>query len=208
MDTLAAAETPLVSAMNLFSLQGKHALVTGGSRGIGAAMAHALADAGCSVCIAQHDVTNTTVADAIRAKGVRAELLQCNLSNMDEARGLFPKALEVMGGQIDILINCAGTLHRKPSVDVTEQEWDSVVDVNLKALFLVCQGAGRHMIPRRSGKIVNVSSLNSFIGGEIVASYAASKGAVSQLTKSLSNEWARYNIQVNAIAPGSIATDM
>lgn len=226
MATLAAAATPDVHALELFSLKGKNALITGGSRGIGAAMAHALADAGASICIAQRDVSNTTTADAIRAKGTKVEIVACDLTKMDEAKAGFQKALDVMDDRIDILINCGGLLKRKETVLVTEEDWDSlrlsrfhsniplliikqqVIDVNLKALFFICQAAGRHMVPRKAGKIVNVSSLNAFIGGEIVASYAASKGAVSQLTKALSNEWARHNIQVNAIAPGSIATDM
>jgi 2-dehydro-3-deoxy-D-gluconate 5-dehydrogenase len=227
----AAASTPQIPAPELFLLVGKNALITGGSRGIGRAMAIALAEAGASVCIAQRDLENTATADAIRAKGGKAQMVQCDLRNMEEAKGVFQKALDVMDGRIDILINCSGLLKRKPSLEVSEEEWDSVrfgpwrfsfsvhtrlltdfktqvVDVNLKALFFVCQAAGAHMVPRREGKIVNVASLNSFIGGETVASYAASKGAVSQLTKALSNEWAKYNIQVNAIAPGSIAADM
>ncbi|KAF7556198.1 hypothetical protein G7Z17_g1625 [Cylindrodendrum hubeiense] len=208
MTTLAAAPTPDVHALELFSLKGKNALITGGSRGIGAAMAHALADAGASICIAQRDVSNTTVADAIRAKGGKAEIIQCDLTKMDEVKAVFQKALDVLDDRIDILINCGGLLKRKETILVTEEDWDSVIDVNLKALFFICQAAGRHMVPRKSGKIINVSSLNAFIGGEIVASYASSKGAVSQLTKALSNEWAKYNIQVNAIAPGSIATDI
>ncbi|KPM41820.1 hypothetical protein AK830_g4710 [Neonectria ditissima] len=208
MATLAAAPTPDVPALDLFSLKGKNALITGGSRGIGAAMAHALADAGASICIAQRDVSNTTVADAIRAKGTKVEIVHCDLTNMEDAKGVFQKALDVLDDRIDILVNCGGLLKRKEALLIDEEEWDSVLGVNLKALFFVCQAAGRHMIPRRTGKIVNVASIYSFIAGGIVASYVASKGGVSQLTKALSNEWAKYNIQVNAIAPGSIATEM
>ncbi|KAK7417871.1 hypothetical protein QQX98_004346 [Neonectria punicea] len=177
MATLTAAPTPNVPALDLFSLKGKNALVTGGSRGIGAAMAHALSDAGASLCLAQRDVSNTATADAIRAKGTRVEIVSCDLTSMGDVKGVFQKALDVL-------------------------------DVNLQALFFICQSAGQHMIPRKTGKIVNVASINSFIGGEIITSYSASKGAVAQLTKALSNEWAKHNIQVNAIAPGSIATDM
>ncbi|KAK7415465.1 hypothetical protein QQZ08_012332 [Neonectria magnoliae] len=208
MADLAAAPTPNVPALDLFSLKGKNALVTGGSRGIGAAMAHALADAGASLCLAQRDVNNTVTADAIRAKGTRVEIVHCDLTSMEDVKGVFQKALDVMDDRVDILINCGGLLKRKETVLVSEEEWNSVLDVNLKALFFICQSAGQHMIPRKTGKIVNVASINSFIGGEIVASYSASKGAVAQLTKALSNEWAKHNIQVNAIAPGSIATDM
>ncbi|KAH7166377.1 hypothetical protein EDB81DRAFT_712871 [Dactylonectria macrodidyma] len=208
MSDPAPSHTPNIPALELFSLKGKNALVTGGSRGIGAAMAIALADAGASICIAQRDVSNTETADAIRAKGNRVEIVPCDLTKMDDVKTVFQKALDVMDDRIDILVNCGGLLKRRESTLVTEEDWDSVIDVNVKALFFICQAAGKHMVPRKSGKIVNVSSLNAFIGGEIVASYSASKGAVSQLTKALSNEWARHNVQVNAIAPGSIATDI
>lgn len=224
MTTLAAAPTLNVPALQLFSLRGKNALITGGTRGIGAAMAHALADAGASLCMAQRDVVNTTTADEIRAKGAQVKVVSCDLANFDDAKGVFQKALDVMDGRIDILVNCGGLLKRYPAFDVTEEDWDSVrlfignichaantrqvINVNQKALFFVCQAAGRHMVPRRSGKIVNVASINSFIGAENLAPYSASKGAVAQLTKALSNEWAKHNIQVNAIAPGAIETDM
>ncbi|KAM0429981.1 hypothetical protein ACHAPT_005987 [Fusarium lateritium] len=208
MSAPAAEPTSQVPALELFSLKGKNALVTGGSRGIGAAISIALADAGASVCIAQRDTSNTETADAIRARGVKAQILPCELGDMEAVKGIFQKALDVMDGRIDILVNCGGILKRKESLSVLEEEWDAVMDVNLKALFLLCQAAGRHMVPRRSGKIVNIASINSFIGGENYAPYSSSKGGVSQLTKALSNEWAKHNVQVNAIAPGYVATDM
>ncbi|WAO95856.1 Hypothetical protein NCS54_01350100 [Fusarium falciforme] len=208
MSTPAAEPTPQIPALDLFSLRGKNAFVTGGSRGIGAAIAIALADAGASVCIAQRDTTNTDTADDIRDRGVRAEIILCDLGDMDAVKGVFQQALDVMDGRIDILVNCGGILKRKEALSVSEEEWDAVMDVNLKALFFLCQAAGRHMVPRRSGKIVNIASINSFIGGENYAPYSSSKGGVSQLTKALSNEWAKHNVQVNAIAPGYVATDM
>ncbi|KAL6366026.1 hypothetical protein LRP88_00119 [Fusarium phalaenopsidis] len=207
MSTLAAELTPQIPALDLFSLSGKNAFVTGGSRGIGAAIAIALADVGASVCIAQRDTTNTDTADAIRDRGARAEIVSCDLGDMDAVKGVFQQALDAMEGRIDILVNCGGILKRKEVLSVSEEEWD-VMDVNLKALFFLCQAAGRHMVPRRSGKIVNIASINSFIGGENYAPYSSSKGGVSQLTKALSNEWAKHNVQVNAIAPGYVATDM
>ncbi|KAI5459440.1 hypothetical protein BGZ63DRAFT_361192 [Mariannaea sp. PMI_226] len=205
---MAANHTPQVPALELFSLKGKNALITGGSRGIGARMAEAIAEAGAAVCIAQRDVSNTETVDAIRAKGAKAEIISCDLSQIDDFEPVFQEALSLMGGHIDILINCGGILKRAEAVAVTEHEWDSVFDVDVKALFFICQAAGRHMIPRRTGKIVNIASINSFRGGDVIAPYAASKGAVAQLTKALSNEWAKHNIQVNAIAPGYVATDM
>ncbi|KAI8712756.1 hypothetical protein NCS52_01374600 [Fusarium sp. LHS14.1] len=195
-------------ALDLFSLRGKNAFVTGASRGIGAAIAITLADAGASVCIAQRGATNTDTVDSIRARGARAEIVLCDLGDMDAVKGVFQQALDVMDGRIDILVNCGGILKRKEVLSVSEEEWDAVMDVNLKALFFLCQAAGKHMVPRRSGKIVNIASINSFIGGENYAPYSSSKGGVSQLTKALSNEWARHNVQVNAIAPGYVATDM
>ncbi|KAF5004271.1 hypothetical protein FDECE_9227 [Fusarium decemcellulare] len=204
----AAEATPQVPSLELFSLKGKNALVTGGSRGIGAAIAIALADAGASVTIAQRDTSNTQTVDAIRGKGVKAQALACELGDVEAAKDIFQRALDVNDGKIDILVNCGGVLKRNPSLSVTEQEWDTVFDVNVKSLFFICQAAGRHMVPRRSGKIINVASINSFVGGENHGPYSASKGAVSQLTKALRNEWAKHNVQVNAIAPGYVATDM
>ncbi|KAF2191623.1 NAD(P)-binding protein, partial [Zopfia rhizophila CBS 207.26] len=165
-------------------------------------------EAGALICIAQRDMRNTSTADRIRAKGAKAEIVQCDLRDMEDAKGVFQKALDNMDGRIDITVNCGGLLMRKGSVDISQEEWDSVVDISLKALFFICQAAGRHMIPLRQGKIVNIASLNSFIGGEMVASNCASKGGVSRLTEALSNEWAKYKILVNAIAPGSVATDI
>lgn len=126
MSTPQAAHTPLVPAPALFSVKGKHALITGGSRGIGQAMAHALADAGASICLAQRDLTNTTTAAALRAKGIRVELVQCDLTCMQDAKEVVPKAVELMNGRIDIVVNCGGLLKRKPSTEVSEDDWDSV----------------------------------------------------------------------------------
>ncbi|KAB5584721.1 hypothetical protein GE09DRAFT_944865 [Coniochaeta sp. 2T2.1] len=202
------AQTPAVPVFDLFSLKGKHVLITGGSRGIGAAMAIALAQAGADICLAQNNISNTSTADSIRELGRRATIIPCDLKDIAQAKAVFGQALAVMGDRIDVLVNCGGLLQRKGSTDITEEDWDNILDVNLKALFFICQAAGRHMIPRRQGKILNVASLNSFIGGDRVTTYAASKGGVTQVTKALSNEWAKHNIQVNAVAPGSVATDI
>jgi 2-dehydro-3-deoxy-D-gluconate 5-dehydrogenase len=129
----AAAQTPNVSALDLFSLKGKNVLITGGSRGIGAAMAVALAQAGASVCIAQSKTSNTSTADSIRDLGVKAEIIACNLKKVEDAKEIFPKALEVMDGRIDILVNCAGLLQRKDSVDITEEDWDNVSVISFRS---------------------------------------------------------------------------
>lgn len=126
MSTPTAEPTPQMPALDLFSLKGKTAFVTGGSRGIGAAIAIALADAGTSVCIAQRDTTNTDTADAIRARGVRAEIVSCDLGDMDAVKKVFQQALDAMDGRIDILVNCGGILKRKEVLSVSEEEWDAV----------------------------------------------------------------------------------
>jgi len=202
-----------MSSPALFSLAGKNVLITGASRGIGAACAIALAEAGASICLVQRppseDVEpNVKTLNAILALGVTAKTVYCDLDDMDAVKHVFQTALDVMGGQIHILVNCAGIQRRWPSVDFPESDWDKVLDVNLKAVWLLCQAAGRHMIPLRRGKIINFCSLLTFQGGLTVPAYAAAKGALGQVTKALSNEWSQHNIQVNGICPGYIATDM
>jgi 2-deoxy-D-gluconate 3-dehydrogenase len=127
MSATAAAASLEVPALDLFSLEGKNALVTGGSRGIGAAMAMALADAGADVCIAQQNRANSTTAENIRAKGRKVEIIECDLSKMADVETLFPKALDALGGRVDILVNCGGLLQRKASIGVTEADWDYVI---------------------------------------------------------------------------------
>jgi len=204
----ACEPTPSVHVSELFSLKGQVALVTGGSRGIGEACAIAMAQAGAAICLAQRDVSNHSVRDKILACGVKCEIVPCDLADIEAVKTLFDRALEVMGGQIHILFNCGGMQHRSPALDFSEEMWDKVIDVNLKSLFLLSQAAGRHMLPLRRGKIINIASLTTFIGGVNIPAYASSKGAVGQLTKALSNEWSKHNVQVNAIAPGYIATDI
>lgn len=193
--------------------------------GIGAAIAIALAQAGAAVIIAQRDVNNTATRDAIRAAGGSAEVVAADLGDVSDAKEVFGRALDV--ADVSILVNCGGILRRNDSVDIEVDEWNSVsdasrdasnrrlmqdrlqvLDVNLNSLFFLSQAAGKHFIPKGRGTIINVASLNSFVGGSRVASYAAAKAAVTSLTKALSNEWSKHNIRVNAIAPGSIATDM
>ncbi|ORY24472.1 hypothetical protein BCR39DRAFT_566597 [Naematelia encephala] len=199
--------TPTVSSLELFSLKGQTALVTGGSRGIGQAIAIALAQAGARIVLAQRDVGNTATRDAIRALSTECEIVHCDLTDLDDVKTVFQRTLQVVN-EVHILVNCGGMLMREDTVNVSEQDWTKVINVNLNSLFLLSQSAGRHMVPLRRGKIINIASLNSFIGGYRVASYSAAKGAVVSLTKALSNEWAKHNIHVNAIAPGSIATDI
>ncbi|WVQ78846.1 hypothetical protein IAT38_000937 [Cryptococcus sp. DSM 104549] len=210
----ALAGTPAVPSPALFSLSGQTALITGGSRGIGASIALSLAQAGANIILAQRDVSNTSTKDVISksAQGVKSEIIKCDLNDLEDVKETFGRALKVADGWgtggVEILVNCGGMLKRDDTVDVGLDDWNLVLNVNLNSLFILSQAAGKHMIARGGGSILNIASLNSFIGGYRVASYSAAKGAVIQLTKALSNEWSKYNVRVNAIAPGSIATDI
>jgi len=201
-----------IPSPQLFSLSGQNVLITGATRGIGAACAIALAQAGASICLVQREPTNgvspnLATFNTIRALGVKVEVVYCDLGDLEATKGVFQKALDVMGG-IHILVNCAGIQRRSPSLDFAESDWDDVLDINLKSVWLLSQAAGRHMVPLRRGKIINFCSLLTFQGGLTVPAYAAAKGALGQLTKALSNEWSQHNVQVNGICPGYIATDM
>ncbi|EOQ99291.1 hypothetical protein E3P92_02851 [Wallemia ichthyophaga] len=194
----------------LFGLQGQNVLITGATRGIGQACAIGLAKAGAKhVILVQRDTSNTATKDQITQAGSKADIVIADLSDMDAVKGVFDKAVRVAdGGHIDVLINCGGIQRRSPSTEFSESDWDDVINVNLKSVWLLSQAAGRHMVPRRHGKIINFGSLLSFQGGFTVPAYASAKGAVGQLTKALSNEWSKENVNVNAIAPGYVATDM
>jgi 2-dehydro-3-deoxy-D-gluconate 5-dehydrogenase len=189
-----------------FNLAGKVAVVTGGTRGIGQGIALGLAEAGADIVLLQRS-TDTTTQEKIKGLGVRCEIVQCDLENLDEVKQAIPRAIEALGS-VDILINNAGIQRRSPAVDFSEQDWDDVLTVNLKAVWLLCQQAGRHMLEKNNGKIINIASLVSFQGGVYVPAYASAKGAVGQLTKALANEWSSKGINVNAIVPGYIATEM
>ncbi|KAI6040927.1 hypothetical protein EDC04DRAFT_2673420 [Pisolithus marmoratus] len=202
--------TPDRPSLQLFSLAGKNVLITGATRGIGAACAIALAQAGAAICLVQRpgNRPNVETVNTIRGLGGNVNVVECDLGDMDAVRGLFDRALAAMEGSIHVLVNCAGIQRRSPSVDFLERDWDDVLDVNLKSVWLLSQAAGRHMVPLRRGKIINFCSLLTFQGGITVPAYASAKGALGQLTKALSNEWSQFNIQVNGICPGYIATDM
>ena len=192
--------------MNRFRLDGKRALVTGASKGIGAAIALALAEAGADVACHGNSSAPDETAERVRALGRQALALRGDLGTREAAPSLVEQTLAKFE-RIDILVNNAGTIRRAPAVDYSEADWDAVIDVNLRSVFRLCQLAGRGMLERGRGKIVNIASLLSFQGGITVPAYAASKGAVAQLTKALANEWAGRGVNVNAIAPGYIRTD-
>jgi len=196
----------------LFSLQGQTALLTGGTRGIGQAVAIALAEAGADVLLVQRDDSSKSTLEAVQALGRKAKIYTADLSSQESVKALVPKVLKDKH-RIDILVNCAGIQRRHPSHLFPDDDWNAVLQVNLNATFTICRDVGAHMLSTsskhtRKGTIINFGSLLSFQGGLTVPAYAASKGAVTQLTKALSNEWAAKGITVNAIAPGYIATDM
>jgi 2-deoxy-D-gluconate 3-dehydrogenase len=189
---------------SLFDLTGKVAIVTGANTGIGQAIALALASAGADVaCVGRTPAEDT--AGRIRAMGRRAEIISADLSTIDPVERIVDETAAKLGG-VDILVNNAGIIRRADAVDFTEADWDAVVDTNLKSVFFLSQAAGRHMIARGSGKIINIASMLTFQGGVRVPSYTASKSGIGGLTKLLANEWASKGINVNAIAPGYIAT--
>lgn len=189
-----------------FDLTGKVAVVSGGTRGIGQGIALGLAEAGADIVLLQRS-EDTSTQEKILSLGVRCEIIQCDLMNLDEVKQAIPRAIEAMGS-VDILVNNAGIQRRSPAVDFSEQDWDDVLNVNLKSVWILCQQAGRHMVEKKRGKIINIASLVSFQGGLFVPAYASAKGAVGQLTKALANEWSSQGVNVNAIVPGYIATEM
>lgn len=189
-----------------FRLDGKLALVTGSASGLGAAIAVALAEAGASVACHGNRRPADATSKAIRELGRESQSFAADLSQPDGAAQLYEAASAAMGAP-DILVNNAGTIYREPAEDYNTEAWMNVLQVNLNSVFRLCQLAGRSMLERGQGKIINIASLLSFQGGIRVPAYAASKGGVAQLTKALANEWAGRNVQVNAIAPGYFRTE-
>lgn len=190
---------------NPFDLSGKTAIVTGANTGIGQAIAVALAEAGADIAAVGRSPATETV-EQVSALGRKAEIVSADLSTIEPVDRIVAETLEKLG-RLDILVNNAGIIRRADSVDFTEEDWDAVIDTNLKSLFFLCQAAGRHMLTQGSGKIINIASMLSFQGGIRVPSYTASKSGVAGLTKLLANEWAARGVNVNAIAPGYIATN-
>lgn len=193
--------------MNAFSLTGKRALVTGASRGLGRAMAVALAQAGADVvCASSRKGGATHTANAIREIGRTAWEVDADVADRD-ALGAMADDAERLAERVDILVNNAGTIRRHPAAEYPMEAWDAVIRTNLDSTWILSQRLGRGMIERGSGKIINIASLLSFSGGITVPAYTASKHAVAGLTKALANEWGRFGVQVNAIAPGYFRTD-
>lgn len=193
-----------------FDLSGRVAVVTGANTGIGQGIAVALAAAGADIAAVGRSSADETAA-MVRALGRKCELVSADLSSIAPVGDVVEQVVTSLGG-LDILVNNAGIIRRADSVDFTEEDWDAVIDTNLKSVFFLCQAAGRHMIARHEstgqrGKIINIASMLSFQGGIRVPSYTASKSGVAGLTKLLACEWAAKGVNVNAIAPGYIATN-
>jgi 2-deoxy-D-gluconate 3-dehydrogenase len=194
-------------SLEAFQLNGKNALVTGSHRGLGAAIAVALAKAGANVGCHGRDPNPGAACDEVRAVGRKTFYFSADLADSKSCSGLVEKTIAEFGS-IEILVNNAGTIRRAPASEYPTEFWNELIAVNLTAVFHLSQLAGRHMLQKGSGgKILNIASLLSFQGGILVPAYAAAKGGVAQLTKALANEWASKGINVNAIAPGYIATD-
>jgi 2-deoxy-D-gluconate 3-dehydrogenase len=189
----------------LFDLSGKVAIVTGGNKGMGQGIALALAEAGADIAVVSTRSETETV-EAVKALGRRAIHIAADLTSTEPILHIVSTTLADLGG-LDILVNNAGMIRRADSVDFTEADWDAVIDLNLKSAFFLAQAAGRHMIAQGSGKIINIASMLSFQGGIRVPSYTASKSGIAGITKLLANEWASKGININAIAPGYMATD-
>jgi len=194
-------------SLEAFQLNGKSALVTGSHRGLGAAIAVALAQAGANVGCHGRDANPGPAWEEIRAAGHKTFYFPGDLADAKVPAQLIEKTIAEFGS-IDILVNNAGTIRRAPAAEYPAEFWDELIAVNLTAVFRLSQLAGQHMLQRGTGgKILNIASLLSFQGGILVPAYAAAKGGLAQLTKALANEWASKGINVNAIAPGYMATD-
>jgi 2-deoxy-D-gluconate 3-dehydrogenase len=197
-----------VNDLSIFDLTGKTALVTGAKRGIGRAMAEALARAGADIVgvSATLEAEGSAVGEAVQAMGRSFSGYSCDFSDRASLHA-FIGALQANGIVPDILINNAGTIRRKPAAEHDDALWDEVIETNLSAQFVLSREIGAMMVARGSGKIIFTASLLTFQGGITVPGYSASKGGIGQLTKALANEWAAHGVNVNAIAPGYIATD-
>ncbi len=193
--------------LDSFRLDGRVALVTGAARGLGQAMALGLAEAGADI-VGLDRCTSDETGEAVRKLGRRFSQICCDLreASVADLNAIVGQVVADMG-RLDILVNNAGIIRRAPALEFSEADWDDVLQINLKAVFFLSQAAGKAMMAQGGGKIINVASMLSFQGGILVPSYTAAKSAVAGITRALANEWARHRINVNAIAPGYMATD-
>jgi NAD(P)-dependent dehydrogenase (short-subunit alcohol dehydrogenase family) len=199
-----------MGVLQAFDLTDKVAVVTGGNAGLGESFAHALAEVGAQVAIAaRREEQSHAVVQAITEKGGRALAVDLDVTRPEQVAHMVAEVTERLG-PIDILVNNAGVCYHRPALEVPEQEWFNVFDVNVHGLWACAQTVGRQMVERRQGVIVNIGSISAMIVNrpQMQPAYNASKAAVHQLTKSLAAEWAPYNVRVNALAPGYVKTAM
>jgi 2-deoxy-D-gluconate 3-dehydrogenase len=194
--------------MDLFNLKGKKALVTGGTRGLGYGMAEGLMEAGCEAVIIGTSDTVHEVAAGFCKKGFSCKGVRADLGKRDEIYRAFNESVEKLGGDLDILVTAHGIQRRHSAEEFPLEEWDEVINVNLHSVFILCQEAGKIMLKKGYGKIITIASMCSWFGGQTIPAYSASKGGVTQLTKELTNDWVARGVNVNAIAPGYMATEM
>lgn len=194
--------------MEQFSLNKKTAIVTGGAKGLCNGMAQALHEAGAKVVLL--DILNN-VEDSAREmgkSGAPVYAVKADLSKTENIEGAYNECLEKLGGRLDILLNGAGIQYRCPAVNFPVDKWQKILDINLSAVFFMSQLAGRTMLKQEYGRIINVASMTAYFASVLIPAYSASKAGVAQLTKALSNEWAKSGVTVNAIAPGYMATEL
>lgn len=194
--------------MDKFSLEGKKAIVTGGAKGLCNGMAQALHDAGAEVVLL--DVLDLVVDSAkeMALEGPMVHAVKGDLTNEEELECVYNACLEKLGGRVDILLNGAGIQFRAPAVEFPHDRWEKIIALNMNAVFYLSQLAGKTMLAQKYGKIINIASMTSFFASVLIPAYAASKAGVAQITKALSNEWAAQGVNVNAIAPGYMATEL
>ena len=186
---------------NVYSLIGKKAIVTGASGGIGYALVKGMVEAGIEVAMLDYSESLEQIRDELSALG-KVYAFRCDLTDRKNRELIFDQAVEALGGTL------AGVQKRGLLIEFKDEDWDFIMEVNINAVFAMTRSAGKYMIPQRSGKIINMASMNSYFGGTNVPPYASSKGAVVQFTKAVANEWSKYGINANAIAPGFIETPM
>lgn len=196
------------SFINKFSLEGKKAIVTGGAKGLCNGIAQALHDAGAEVLLLDIlDIVEESAKEMAK-EGPMVHAVKGDLSKADELDGVYQECLEKLGGRLDILLNGAGIQFRAPAAEYPRDRWEKIISINMSAVFYMSQLAGRTMLEQKYGKIINIASMTSFFGSVMVPAYSASKAGVAQITKALSNEWAGQGVNVNAIAPGYMATEL
>ncbi|MBC5995346.1 2-dehydro-3-deoxy-D-gluconate 5-dehydrogenase KduD [Romboutsia ilealis] len=193
-------------SMNFFNLNEKVAIVTGGNTGIGQGYAVGLAKAGADLVVATYDTNWDETRKMIEAEGRKVVFVQADLTKAKDRKKVIDEAINTFG-KIDILVNNAGTIRRAPLLEYKEEDWNAVMDINLNAVYFLSQDVAKIMVEQKSGKIINIASMLSYQGGKFVPPYTASKHGVAGITKAFANELACHNVQINAIAPGYIATD-